>query len=82
MPQVVIQLPDVDIDSFDEDALLNHFVDCTKPALRQVIQRLFEQQPVVTSKIPFAVSFDEFVKLSVNGNLDYCSKRGFKPCYD
>jgi len=67
MAQIVIQLPDVDIDSFDEDALLNHFVDCAKPTLRQAIQQLLEgQQPVAADKIPFAVSFDEFVQLSVN----------------
>jgi len=65
MPQIVIQLPDVDIDSFDEDALLNHFVDCAKPVLRQAIQQWLEgQQPAAASN--FAVPFDEFVQLSVN----------------
>lgn len=67
MPEIVIQLPDVDIDSFDEDALLNHFVDYAKPALRKVIQQWLEQQsPAAAGKIPFSVSFNEFVKLSVS----------------
>ena len=67
MPQIVIQLPDFDIDSFDEDALLNHFIDCAKPALRQAIQQWLEQQqPAAAGKIPFEFSYDEFVKLSVN----------------
>ena len=66
MPQIVIQLPDVDIDDFDEDAL-NYFIDCAKPALRQAIQQWFEEQQAISAdKIPFAVSFDKFVKLSVN----------------
>jgi len=66
MPQIIIQLPDVDIGSFDEDGLLNHFVDCAKPVLRKAIQQLLEQQPIAEDKIPFAVYFDEFVKLDVN----------------
>jgi len=67
MPEIVIQLPDVDIDSFDEDALLNHFVDYAKPALRKAIRQWQKhQRPAAASKIPFAVSFDEFAKLSVN----------------
>ncbi|MBC8235024.1 hypothetical protein H8E77_36225 [bacterium] len=67
MPEIVIQLPDVDIDSFDEGALLNHFVAFAKPALQKAVQECFEQQkPPAVSKSSFAVSFDEFTKLSVN----------------
>jgi len=67
MPEIVIQLPDVDIDTFDEDALLNHFVDYAKPAFRKAIRQWLEhQKPVVAGKNPFAVSFDEFAKLSID----------------
>ena len=66
MPEIVIQLPDVDIDTFDEDALLNHFVDNAKPALCKAIRQWLEhQKPAVAGKNSFAVSFDEFAKLSV-----------------
>lgn len=68
MPEVVIQLPDVDIDSFDEDTLLDRFVDYAKPVLRKAIQQQLKlkQTDATTNQIPFAVSFDDFVKLSID----------------
>ena len=68
MPEIVIQLPDVKIDGFDEDTLLDRFVDYAEPVLRKAIQQQLKlkQTDTTTNQIPFAVSFNEFVKLNVN----------------
>lgn len=72
MPQILVQLPDVSFGDLDEDAL-NQFVDYVKPALRQAIQQWtkqvnrdrsqYQKQQPAASKIPFAVTFEEFMQM-------------------